>query len=179
MIRPDLSLSHEDWQTIEKATELLKPFNEFTLEISGEMYVSASKYVVFCKIINRALNKYVPEDNLKIQQLHNSLKVQMQQRFGEIENHTLLCEATILDPRFKKSGFNNPRNFERAASDMKLMIGSERTQFPQESAVEVPVPPQPKLGPYGMILMKRFQLLFLKTLLQPVLWNSINIWKNR
>ncbi|KAH9629373.1 hypothetical protein HF086_008159 [Spodoptera exigua] len=146
IMRPDISLSQEDWQTIEKATELLKPFYEITLEVSGETYVSASKYIVFSKIITRALNKYAPENNQTIQQMLNSLKGQMQQRLGEVENNTLLCEATILDPRFKKSGFNNPRNFERAASEMKRRIGSDRTQFPQESAVEERVPPQPKTG---------------------------------
>lgn len=145
IMRPDISLPQDDWLTIEKATDLLKIFYEITVEISGEMYVSASKYIVFCKIINRALNKYVPECNEKIQQMHNNLKVQMQQRFGEVENNTLLCEATILDPRFKKSGFSNFRNFERAASTLKLRIGSDRTQVLQESVEEVPVP-QPKTG---------------------------------
>lgn len=75
IMRPDIRLFHEDWQTIEKATDLLKPFYEITLEISGETHVSASKYIVFSKIITRVLNKYAPENNQKIQQLHNSLKV--------------------------------------------------------------------------------------------------------
>lgn len=36
----------------------------------------------------------------------------MNSRFDGVEHNAVLCEATILDPRFKKSGFGDPRNFD-------------------------------------------------------------------
>lgn len=136
IMRSDLSLPEDDWLVIAKATELLKIFYDVTVEISGENYVTASKYIVFCKIINRMLNKYSPNNITKIENLHKSLQSQMHARFGDVENNSLLCEATILDPRFKKSGFNNVENFNRAASAMRLRIGAQSSEI-------VPAPEQP------------------------------------
>ncbi|XP_047028806.1 E3 SUMO-protein ligase ZBED1-like [Helicoverpa zea] len=149
IMRPDINLPQDDWIVIEKATEVLKPFYEVTTEISGEQYVSASKYIVLCKIINRSLSKYSPDGHPKLERLHNALKQQMAQRFGDVENKPLLCEATILDPRFKKSGFSDLRNFEKAVAALKLRIGSDRTltHVPvQEEATQVPAPQPPKTG---------------------------------
>lgn len=103
IMRPDLNLPLEDWEVIKESTILLKIFYDVTVEVSGEEYVSASKYIVYTKIINQALNKYTLENSTEsVQRLHQSLKSQMKQRFGEVEKNVLLCEATILDPRFKK-----------------------------------------------------------------------------
>ncbi|KAJ8729000.1 hypothetical protein PYW07_006696 [Mythimna separata] len=95
IMRPDINLPQDDWLIIEKATELLKHFYEVTVEISGEQYVSASKYIVLCKTINRALGKYSPDGHPKIERLHNALKQQMAQRFRDVEHDTLLCEANL------------------------------------------------------------------------------------
>lgn len=58
IMRPDINLPQDDWIVIEKAIEVLKPFYEVTTEISGEQYVSASKY---CTLQN---NKSVPQQIL-------------------------------------------------------------------------------------------------------------------
>ncbi|XP_047033032.1 E3 SUMO-protein ligase ZBED1-like [Helicoverpa zea] len=95
------------------------------------------------------MSKYSPDGHPKLERLHNALKQQMAQRFGDVENKPLLCEATILDPRFKKSGFSDLRNFEKAVAALKLRIGSDRTltHVPvQEEATQVPAPQPPKTG---------------------------------
>ncbi|CAH0725622.1 unnamed protein product, partial [Brenthis ino] len=103
IMHPDLNLLLEDWKVIKESTILLKIFYDVTVEVSSEEYVSASKYIVYTKIINQALNKYILENSIEnIQRLYQSLKSHMNQRFGEVEKNVLLCEATILDPRFKK-----------------------------------------------------------------------------
>lgn len=145
IMRPDISLPQDDWLIIEKAVELLKIFYVITVEVSGENYVSASKYIVFCKIINWKLHRYSHGNIDKIQNLHNALRSQMLARFGEVEKNMLLCESTILDPRFKKSGFSDLRNFERAASAMKTKIGI--TSTPEPEVQQPPIPqqmPQPE-----------------------------------
>lgn len=47
-MKSDLMLSADDWLIIEKAILILKIF----YEVSGDDYVTASKYIVFCKIID-------------------------------------------------------------------------------------------------------------------------------
>lgn len=86
IMRPDINLPQDDWLVIEKATQLLIIFYEVTLEISGEQYVSAPKYIVLCKIINRALGKYSPDGHPKMERLYNALQQQMMQRFGDVEH---------------------------------------------------------------------------------------------
>lgn len=98
IMRPDLSLPQEDWCVIDKARELLKIFYDVTVEVSSENYVSAFKYIIFCKIINRMLSKYSSNNIENNEKLHNALQTQMRAKFREVENNTLLCEATILDP---------------------------------------------------------------------------------
>ncbi|CAH0407647.1 unnamed protein product [Chilo suppressalis] len=124
LMRDDLALSQDDWIIIENALPILKIFNDVTVEISGEKYVTASKYIVFCKLINIKLIKLPESEITPIKNLIADLKTHMLQRFHDIESNVLLCEATILDPRFKKNGFSDPRKYERAASHLKQKIGA-------------------------------------------------------
>lgn len=66
--------------------------------------MSASIDIVYCKLININLQKYPPGNNETITRLLNGLKMQMHQKFGEVEKNVLLTEATILDPCLKKAG---------------------------------------------------------------------------
>ncbi|XP_037875893.1 E3 SUMO-protein ligase ZBED1 [Bombyx mori] len=134
LMRNDLSLSQDDWTIIEKSIPLLNIFYEVTKEISGEEYVTASKVIVYCKLINKQIEKCTEETLAPIQELIKSLALQMTQRFHDIESNVLLSEATILDPRFKKNGFSSVRNYERAAAQLKLKIGAI-----DNSSVVVPV----------------------------------------
>lgn len=60
-----------DWEMIEGALELLKPFYEVTVEIKAEKNVTLSKVAVL-KIILKFLPKYSSK-NYKLIALHSSL----------------------------------------------------------------------------------------------------------
>lgn len=128
LMRPDLTLPETDWEVIKNALPLLKFFYEVTVEVSGENYVSASLYIVYAKLIRKKLDAYVHAENiadlLPISNLLESLKEEMRHRFSDVESNYLLCEATILDPRFKKNGFSDFGKFERAATALKRKISS-------------------------------------------------------
>lgn len=123
LLGSDLLLSQEDWEIIKKVIPILKIFHEIIKEICGEKYVSASSYIVYCKLINKTVDKYTEETFTSIQEVINTLKFQMKMRFRDVETNVLLSEATILDPRFKKNGFSNVDNYEKAAAALKLKLG--------------------------------------------------------
>ncbi|XP_022836777.1 zinc finger BED domain-containing protein 1-like, partial [Spodoptera litura] len=145
IMRADLALSQEEWAIVERAIPILKVFYEVTNEVSGEEYVSASKYIVFCKLLFMQIEKTSAETYAPIEELVASLKFEMRRRFGDIEKHVLLSEATILDPRFKKTGFRDPINFQNAAAALKMKIG--RIVLPDEDTANNPVPEEPTPGP--------------------------------
>lgn len=124
LMRTDLMLTEDDWVVIEKSIPILKIFYEVTKEISCEEYVTCSKVIVFCKLINTQIKKCTEERVIPIQELIHSLGVQMTLRFQDIESNLLLSEATICDPRFKKNGFSSSKNFDKAAAQLKLKIGA-------------------------------------------------------
>ncbi|CAG4973134.1 unnamed protein product [Parnassius apollo] len=139
----ELALTPNDWMIIEKSLPILSIFYEVTNEVSAENYVSASKYIVLCKLMYTQIQKFSNETVETIKGLVSFFKTELMHRFGDIEKNMLLREATILDPRFKKSGFRDIRNFEAAAADLKLKIGrivlsDERPLQPAE-----PVEPTP------------------------------------
>ncbi|CAK1578839.1 unnamed protein product [Parnassius mnemosyne] len=143
IMRAELALTPNDWMIIEKSLPILSIFYEVSNEVSAENYVSASKYIVLCKLMYVQIQKFSNETVETIKGLVSFFKTELMHRFGDIEKNMLLREATILDPRFKKSGFRDIRNFEAAAADLKLKIGrivlsDERPLQPAE-----PVEPTP------------------------------------
>ncbi|CAH2207577.1 jg25847, partial [Pararge aegeria aegeria] len=144
IIRSDLALSPNDWIVVEKAIPILSIFYEVTNEVSGENYVSASKYIVFCKLMSNQIEKFSAETTEPIKAFVTRLKDEMMQRFGDVEKNVLLREATILDPRFKQRGFRDIKNFDTAAAELKSKIG--RIILPSERS-NIPEPAEPSTVP--------------------------------
>lgn len=127
LLKSDLLLPEEDWEIIAKVVPILNFFSEIIKELSSEDTVSASKYIVYCKLINKTIDKHEEETFLPMYKVIKTLRHQMQVHFRDVETDVLLSEATILDPRFKKHGFSDIRNYERAATTLKLKIGGIMT----------------------------------------------------
>ncbi|XP_061716872.1 E3 SUMO-protein ligase ZBED1-like [Cydia pomonella] len=145
LMRPDLSLDHTDWDVITKALPILHIFYEVTMEVCGENYVSASLYIVYNKLIQQKLEAYQNDAPFlsPITNLLDKLRSQMRQRFMDVESNTLLCEATILDPRFKKFGFIDILKYDSAASALRLKIGAV-TLPAEEAGTSAPINAAPQ-----------------------------------
>lgn len=52
-----LDSDHYSPDFLERAIPIFKVFYEVTNEVSGEQYVSASKYIVFCKLLFMQIEK--------------------------------------------------------------------------------------------------------------------------
>ncbi|XP_063050592.1 E3 SUMO-protein ligase ZBED1-like [Engraulis encrasicolus] len=133
------TLSPNEWAGITEACQVLQPFEEVTIEISGERYVTASKIILLARGLQRMTANHLRSNHFKENMtldLLRALTDQMANRFLRMEYHTLLSESSILDPRFKKKAF----------SDGQAAI--EAVQRLTQAAAQVPIP-GPQVGGAG------------------------------
>ncbi|XP_030757371.1 zinc finger BED domain-containing protein 4-like [Sitophilus oryzae] len=139
-------LTSHDWKVIEFAVDVLKLFLEITNEISAEKNVTLSKVIPFVKIVRKKIRGHavlhkenVPKEVINMVQ---KLGDQIESRFEKIEDNELACQATILDPRFKKYGFYSEYKHKAAyeylqkrASAIKLK--SDTVEVTRENTSEI------------------------------------------
>lgn len=101
IIRPDLSLTSEDWENIQEIMPILKPFYEVTVEISAEKNVTLSKVIVLTNLLEGFLSK-CHSTNPKISSMLIIMKKEVFSRFANLECNSIYAECTLLDPRLKK-----------------------------------------------------------------------------
>lgn len=118
-INPEIQqLNNNNWEIIKFACKVLKSFAEITVDISAEKNVTISKLIVLSQLLsnysntikNESENDAPEECKLMITTITEEIK----NRFLNMEDNALLAEATFLDPRFKKQGFQNERCYEKA-----------------------------------------------------------------
>ncbi|XDV39228.1 hypothetical protein PO909_008492 [Leuciscus waleckii] len=85
-------LTQEEWEEVEEACRVLESFEQVTLEISGESYVTVSKMIL----------QSDPDRPLRSAANHR------------MEYNHVLSETTALDPRFKKLAFSDARAIDEA-----------------------------------------------------------------
>nr|XP_029135204.1 zinc finger BED domain-containing protein 4-like [Labrus bergylta] len=129
------TLSPEEWEEMQQACNVLKPFEEVTVEISGEGYVTASKVILLARGLQKIASSHQrAAGNLSepVRKLVDNICSQMSHRFHKIESHVLLSEAAALDPRFKKKAFRQ----DEAADNVfhRLCNSAARMTFPNQQA---------------------------------------------
>ena len=109
-------LSWTDWDVIARACQLLMALYEAAIEISAEKYISASKAMVMIKGLLRLCSDQldVPDQPPTIERMANIMMSSMSTWFGNLELKPLFAEATMLDPRFKQSGFSDSSAADQA-----------------------------------------------------------------
>ncbi|XP_024875989.1 zinc finger BED domain-containing protein 1-like [Temnothorax curvispinosus] len=101
-------LSALELQLAKEVIQVLAPIEAVTKEICGEQYVTSSKIIPLINCLKRKVNTLKDElTSSTAIQLLESLSVNINMRFGDIENNTMLAVSTLLDPRFKRLHFNN------------------------------------------------------------------------
>ncbi|KAL6470514.1 hypothetical protein MHYP_G00216330 [Metynnis hypsauchen] len=112
---PVVPLSQEEWEALQEACSVLEPFDQVTVEISAERYVTASKMLILCRGLQRVTAEHQSRVTTEsVKELVNSLCSSMDKKFHRMEYNTILSETTILDPRFKKVAFNDNRAVDEA-----------------------------------------------------------------
>ena len=96
----------EEWQTLPEICKVLKPFDLVTKDICAEKSVTLSKIIVLangllsaCQRINQSLSSEFAKAVME------TLIVNINTRFANMESNPILACAMLLDPRFKRNGF--------------------------------------------------------------------------
>ncbi|XP_056463184.1 E3 SUMO-protein ligase ZBED1-like [Gadus chalcogrammus] len=112
---PVAPLSQEEWEALQEACSVLEPFDQVTVEISAERYVTASKMLILCRGLQRVTTEHQSRVTTAcVKDLVNSLSSSMDKKFHRMEYNAVLSETTILDPRFKKAAFSDNRAIDEA-----------------------------------------------------------------
>lgn len=100
--------NQNEWDIIKEACTVLEPFQQVTVEISAESYVTASK-IILCRGLQTITNHHQISELItteKVAELVTTLSSSMERRFHRMEYNAVLSDTSILDPRFKKLAFN-------------------------------------------------------------------------
>ncbi|CAH0695736.1 unnamed protein product [Spodoptera exigua] len=108
------NMTPEDIEVLDSAIQILSLFKDVTEEMSSEKNVTISENCV------KFLSSSHPDCVLRMAQV---LLNEISTRFSGIEDNNIFAESTILDPRFKKYGFENKYACDRACSNLKAMAG--------------------------------------------------------
>ncbi|CAL9696627.1 unnamed protein product [Knipowitschia caucasica] len=119
LINPQLQvLSQADWEIIKEACDVLQPFEEVTVELSAEKFVTGSKAILMARGLQRSTAHHQRNPNLHkpVKEMVGILMAEITRRLGGIEQVGPLADATLLDPRFKKHAFVHERHAEEAVT---------------------------------------------------------------
>ncbi|XP_041451678.1 uncharacterized protein LOC121405135 [Drosophila obscura] len=139
-----LPFSVEEIDIMKELAELLSPFQEATVAISGSKYVTISLVIPLTCEIQQKLNNL--KSKLKTVEVLSALKflcTRLNTRFLHYETRTVAQIATIIDPRFKKEGFLTITNADQAATALEKEIDNFLSKTPQELQTLSEPPPNP------------------------------------
>ncbi|XP_055634137.1 zinc finger BED domain-containing protein 4-like [Toxorhynchites rutilus septentrionalis] len=122
--------------------DILRTFNEVTVEISAEKFVTLSKSAVLARMmIDQTKLKQQSSDSLPpiVKKLVDELHSGLVKRFGDRESNDLIAEAIFLDPRFKKQGFSDQAMFNETYQALLQVMQQNCTATDEEQQPE----PQP------------------------------------
>lgn len=127
---PDM-ISGAEKHILLQVIQVLKPIEKASKEVSGEQYLTASKIIPIINCLNKEM-EHLELDNEHAISLKNAVILELQKRFGAVEQVKLLAVTTILDPRFKKIHFNNANACAQAIihlqSSYKNLVKSTSTE---------------------------------------------------
>ena len=134
---PDVDLTKNDWELIEKVVKSLKPFEDATKMLSNSQACISS----FIPVITTIIKNLETGQEHGVKTYRKNLKGSMEIRFASVENEKVLIVSTFLDPRYKDCYFRNPGTVTFA----KEIIRNELRNFDSDNdnaEIEL-VEPQP------------------------------------
>ena len=94
--------SSVEFAVIEELVDILKPFNDATEILSGDLYPTLGiVQPVFHQFLNEILPSK-PEDKDIVKKIKDAIRQNLSTRYQEEETETMLLVAMYLDPRFKR-----------------------------------------------------------------------------
>ena len=143
-----VSLTQNDWATMEKIKLFLKPFAELTTKASSE-HACISQVIPFVKVLLFKLDRLPSRGVCRLkQELIAETKRYFRGRdsrdhFPDIETDDLFSQATLLDPRFKKNGFSSTSSADEAFETLVKYAEEIVLNQSSSSVTQVLVDPAP------------------------------------
>lgn len=98
----------KEWRCIEQLIEVLKPFYEITVMMSGENYLTASKGVVVTHGLLAVMETLTSKDfYAPVKDVILNLKAGILTRLSGMERNEAIGICTSLDPRFEEHGISD------------------------------------------------------------------------
>ncbi|XP_055904236.1 zinc finger BED domain-containing protein 4-like [Eupeodes corollae] len=134
-------LTAENFTAIQEIVRLLEPFDVATATISGESYVTSSLVIPLIRGISVKLSSL--ENSLTTiegREVFHSLNNSINMRLKPFNTRTLNMISTLLDPRFKKTGFRTTQEADNASQILQREYAAIIASSAQRAEVPVPVP---------------------------------------
>jgi hypothetical protein len=96
------NFSKVEWDKFTRTCEVLGVFNEATVMLGGEKYVSISSILPITSSLLRFMNVEDELDNHFIKNIKNGIKSEFKKRLANYNSIVFLKISMALDPRFKK-----------------------------------------------------------------------------
>ena len=114
--------SSTEFAVIEELVDILKPFNNATEILSGDLYPTLGiVQPIFHRFLNEVLHSK-PEDREVVIRVKDAIRQNLATRYQEEEVETMLLVAMYLDPRFKKAPMLTVEKKARMKSFMKYEL---------------------------------------------------------
>ncbi|XP_025156199.1 zinc finger BED domain-containing protein 4-like [Harpegnathos saltator] len=124
----------EELVTIRTISSILRPFTKATKEMSAEHSTTISKIIPMVYILREKIRSInVLDFDPVAEKFRRFILAELNRRFMNIEQNVPIAIATILDPRFKKTYFNDRVAISGAlnhiSNEMKQMIQKQICNF--------------------------------------------------
>lgn len=126
------TLSTGDCKIMESACQVLKIFEEITVEMSTENKVSISKILPLIRILRASIRKIPKDVPNEILLMVTSILDGIDLRFSTSDECLLSLQSTLLDPRFKKRGFGSEITYKKAYDTLARMASSVEVEIENE-----------------------------------------------
>lgn len=149
-----IPFSAEEIDILKELTELLAPFQDATLAISGSKNATISLVIPLRCELHQKLQNLRP--NLKTAEVvcaFEMLSSRLGDRFAHYESRTVPRIATLIDPRFKKDGFKSVSNADQAVKALEQEMYTVLSRTPREQ----PIPPESSQKPNFSFLQNKIK----------------------
>ncbi len=94
--------NENDWEKAKVLVKFLQAFYDFTLRISGSLYVTSNNFVLEICSILCLLNEWTKSDDQNLKLMAMKMKEKFDKYWGNVDKmNMLLFVAMVLDPRYK------------------------------------------------------------------------------
>lgn len=103
----EVSISAENWKIMAECTQILKPFEEMTRELSSSSSTISSVIpLIHALKSNLAVEQSRENTSAVIKNVIENLILEINKRFSELHKIPVYAMSTYLDPRFKLKFFD-------------------------------------------------------------------------